>query len=672
MKKLLLLTLLCSITFGFAQSSCSNAVNLTAVGTYTVMGISGAAAPSACGLDLGIGSHGAWYKYTPTQDKSITVSTVIEGQTNDTRIIIYSGNCTTLNCVTSNDDYSGSSAQVTFRGVANTTYYIVFDNKWDSFDFQFKLSESVPLPDRLSFTSQLISGISGEYNNCIVDMDGDYLDDIVSVVNKTKIVVSQQKAGGVFNDVTYNITNTFVLPEWSIAAGDYDNNGFNDLIYGSSTGVTFLKANAAGTAFTTERKTQNYLTQRTNFVDINNDGKLDAFVCDDNGPNRYYLNDGTNMNHTRGGLGDFPSGGNYASTWTDYDNDGDLDLFIAKCGEGGSGVGGNIDELYRNNGNGTFTNVASSANLAEPSQSWSAAWGDFNNDGLMDTMIGINSDTDGLNKIMKNNGNGTFSDVTAGSGYESVTGTSREYVAFDFDNDGFLDILGAGNNIMFGDGNFKFTPNGSTYNLNNYHRPIGDLNNDGFLDIQNGQMILFNNGNTNKWLKVTLKGLQSNRNGIGARVEIYGAWGKQIRDVQSGTGFGNMNTLNTHFGIGQATSISKVVVRWPSGTVDTINNVIPNKTLNVVEGSTLAVSDLTNDKDSFTIYPNPASDVVNFKTKKEFVPIDAKVYDLNGKLVLQTEVVKNAISIKQLSSGVYLIVTNDKAGNIYSQKIIKK
>lgn len=672
MKKLLLLTSLCSAAFALAQTSCANPVIINTTGTYSVPGITGNPAPSACGLEYGIGTAAAWYKYTPTEDKNITISTVIAGQSNDTRIMVYTGDCTTLACVISNDDYSGYSAQVTFRGAPNTPYYIVFDNKWGNSAFQFKLSESVVVPDRLSFTSQVVSGVSGTYNNCIVDMNGDYLDDIVSVVNKTKIVVSQQKPEGGFNDVSYTTPNTIVEPQWSIAAGDYDNNGFNDLIYGSSSGVTFVKANATGTAYTTDRKTQSYLTQRTNFVDINNDGKLDAFVCDDNGPNRYYLNDGTNMNHNRGGLGDFPSGGNYASTWTDFDNDGDLDLFIAKCGEGGSGVGGNIDELYRNNGNGTFTNVANAANLAEPSQSWSAAWGDFNNDGLMDTMIGINSDTDGLNKIMKNNGDGTFSDVTAGSGYESVTGMSREYVTYDFDNDGFLDILGAGNTIMFGDGNFKFTPNGNPYNIDIYRRPIGDLNNDGFLDIQNGQIILFNNGNTNKWLKVTLKGVQSNRNGIGARVEIYGAWGKQIRDVQSGSGFGNMSTLNTHFGIGQATEIRKVIVRWPSGKVDTIDNVTPNTTLNVVEGSTLAVSDSINDKNSFAVYPNPANDIINFKTKKDFVPVLAKVFDLNGKIVLQTEVVKNTMSVKQLSPGVYVIVTNDKSGNSYSQKIIKK
>lgn len=671
MKKILLFSSLATLNFGLAQTSCNNAVSVIA-GTYTVSGITGTKAPADCGIDFGIGTAGAWYKYTATQDVNVTVSTVIPGQTNDTRVLIFSGDCAVLNCVITNDDYSGYSAQASFRGVADTTYYIVFDNKWSSAGFEFKVSESEVVEDRLSFTSQLVGEVAGEYNNCIVDMNGDYLDDIVSVLNKTKIIISQQKQEGGFDHLTYTIPNTFVEPQWSIAAGDYDNNGFNDLIYGSSSGVTFVKANMMGTGYTSDRKSQSYLTQRTNFVDINNDGKLDAFVCDDNGPNRYYMNDGTNMNHNRGGLGNFPSGGNYASTWTDYDNDGDLDLFIAKCGEGGAGVGGNIDELYLNNGNGTFTNVAGIANLAEASQSWSAAWGDFNNDGLMDVMIGINSDTDGLNKVMRNNGDGTFSDVTAGSGYENIMEMSREYVTYDFDNDGFLDILGAANTIMFGDGNFKFTPNGNPYALDNYRRPVGDLNNDGFLDIQNRKSILINNGNSNKWLKVTLQGVQSNRNGIGARVEIYGVWGKQIRDVQSGTGFGNMSTLNTHFGIGQATKIDKVVIKWPSGKMDTVNNVTPGTTLHVVEGSTLAVSEASDKTELFSVYPNPATDIIRLKSKKEFSPVAAKLYDLNGKLVLQKEIIKNEISVKALMPGVYLIVANDRNGNTYSQKIIKK
>ncbi|MCJ8154454.1 FG-GAP-like repeat-containing protein [Chryseobacterium sp. SSA4.19] len=668
-KTLSLFAVILNITWGIAQFTCATAVPLT-IGTVTAPAVSGDPPPTGCNLGVA-GARGLWYKYTATENKTIKINTSSAGQNADTRLIVFTGSCTALSCLTANDDSSGQFSQVILNMVAGTTYYIVFDNKYSSLGFNITLSEVVVVPDRLSFVAQPVPA-AGTFNNCIVDMNGDYLDDIVSVVSNTQIVISYQQSGGGFNNVTYTIPNTSITPSWSIAAGDYDNNGYNDLMYGSGSGIAFVKANSNGTGYTSEKKPQSFLVQRTNFIDINNDGKLDAFVCDDNAPNRYYINDGTNMNHHQGGLGDFPSGGNYGSIWIDYDNDGDMDLFIAKCSGGGSGPGGNINELHRNNGNGTFTNVAAAANIANPTQTWSAAWGDFNNDGWMDAVVGINSTSNGLSKVMKNNGDGTFTDKSAGSGYDTTNALSREYVAYDFDNDGFLDVLGAGNTIMFGNGDFTFTPNATAYNLSYSDRPIGDLNNDGFLDIQNGNNIMMNAGNTNKWLKVTLKGTQSNRNGIGARVEIYGAWGKQIRDVQSGTGFGNMSTINTHFGIGQAAAITKVIVRWPSGLVDIINNVTPNTTLNVVEGSFLNTREVQNSHEIFTIYPNPADDIISFKTTSDFIPVEAKVYETSGRLVLQSKVERSELSIKELKTGNYLLVLTDKNGKNYSQKMTKK
>lgn len=670
MKKIFtLFVLVLNSTWAIAQLTCATAVPLS-LGTVTAPTVTGDAPATACSLGTP-GSKGLWYKYTPTENKTIKVATSLAGQNADTRLIVFMGNCSTLNCVAANDDFTGTFSQVTFNAVAGTTYYIVFDNKFSSAGFNITLSEVVVVPDRLSFVAQPVSA-AGSFNNCVVDMNGDYLDDVVSVVSATQVVISYQQPGGGFNNVTYTVPSTIITPSWSIAAGDYDNNGFNDLIYGSGSGVAFLKANSNGTGYTSDRKSQSFLVQRTNFIDINNDGKLDAFVCDDNAPNRFYINDGTDMNHNQGGLGDFPSGGNYGSIWIDYDNDGDMDLFIAKCSGGGSGPGGNIDELHRNNGNATFTNVAAAANMANPTQTWSSAWGDFNNDGWMDAVVGINSTSNGLSKVMKNNGDGTFTDKSAGSGYDTTNALSREYVAHDFDNDGFLDVLGAGDTIMFGNGDFTFTPNATPYNLGYYDRPIGDLNNDGFLDIQNGNIIMMNAGNTNKWLKVTLKGTQSNRNGIGARVEIYGSWGKQIRDIQSGTGFGNMSTLNAHFGIGQATAITKVIVRWPSGVVDVINNVTPNTTLNVIEGSYLNTKEVQKTQQMLTVYPNPAHDRVYFKTQKDFIPVEAKIYDLTGRIILQTKIERDSVSVKELSSGNYMLVLIDKNGKTQSQKLMVK
>ncbi len=625
-----------------------------------------------------------WYKYTPSNNYIVTLTSDLpQNICIDTNFNVYIGTCSALTCFASDDNSgviacnNGSNTNSnlsikSFQVTAGTTYYIAWDNKNSASGFSFQLIENALPPDRLSFTSSPVTGITGDLNNCIVDMNGDYLDDIVSAVSTTQLAITYQQTGGTFSTTTYTVPNTTVLPSWSIAAGDYDNNGFNDLIYGSGSGVVFLKANSDGTGYTSDRKTQSYLVQRTNFIDINNDGKLDAFACDDNAPNRYYINDGTNMNHNQGGIGDFPSGGNYASNWFDYDNDGDVDMYLAKCGQGGSGVGGNIDMLLKNNGNGTYTNVAAEANMANPEQTWSGACGDFNNDGWMDVIVGVNSASNGYTNVKRNNGDGTFTSVTTGSGYDTNTSLGREYVAQDFDNDGFLDVLGSGNNIMFGDGAFHFTPNANAYPLSTYDRPIGDLNNDGFLDIQNGTSVLFNNGNTNKWLNVNLQGIQSNRNGIGARVEINGSWGQQIRYVQSGTGFQNMSTLSAHFGIGQATTIDQVVIKWPSGIIDTINNVNPNQNLLVVEGSTLAINSFNNGV--FSIFPNPAKNVVSIQLKDNLSVTlkTATVYDLTGKVVLTTTEFNQPINVEKFATGTYILSISDSENRSYTQKFIKE
>ncbi len=526
---------------------------------------------------------------------------------------------------------------------------------------------------QLTFTSTPIVGITGGFNNCIADMNGDYRDDIVSAISTTQLAISYQQANGTFLTTTFTVPSTSITPSWSIAAGDYDNNGFNDLVYGSGSGVAFLKANATGTAFTTDRKPQGYLVQRTNFIDINNDGKLDVFACDDNAPNRYYLNDGSGnlLGQIQGGIGDFATGGNYASTWVDYNNDGKIDMHLAKCGQGGAGVGGNINQLFRNNGDGTYTNVAAQANMADPEQTWSSAVGDFNNDGWMDVIVGVNSNSNGGTNVKRNNGNGTFTSVTAGSGYDIVTSTGREFIAQDFNNDGFLDVLGAGSKIMFGDGTLRFVPSTETYAIAANDRPIGDLNNDGFLDIQNGTNVLLNNGNTNRWLKVNLQGVQSNRNGIGARIEIYGAWGKQIRDVQSGTGFQNMSTITAHFGIGAATAISQIIIRWPSGVVDAINNPSPNQSLTIVEASSpLGTASFTNSE--FSLFPIPTKDILNIKTNESITMKSSQVYDLNGRLVLTSELNNDSINVETLNSGTYILLLTDTNGKEYSQKFIKE
>ena len=667
-----LAAIICTSCIAMAQINCATATPVVAGPTvYDGMYTAGSELPQPiCTSGTNnTTSLAVWFKYTPTALHTTTVSTTVPGFTNvDTRVHIYSGTCGSLTCVGGDDDSGPNwSSVASFTAQAGVTYYIAFDNNWTNTSFHFTVTEAVYIPPM--FTQQSIN-IPGD-RLCVVDLNGDYLDDIVSpsAGTSTVNVLYQAANDSGFTAAALTTLPGAFVPSWSMAAGDFDKNGFNDLLYGGSSGATLLLANADGTAFDGGLNTQQYVfSQRTNFVDINNDGNLDAFICHDVQPNVYYLNEGnSSVSFHQGGLGDVSSGGNYGSIWVDYDNDGDSDMFIAKC-RGGSQNPASVDELHRNNGDGTFTNVALEAGLTDFQQSWSSAWADYDNDGDMDVMIGASSDIYGGHKLMRNNGDGTFTNITVGSGYDTVTLLNIEHVAHDFNNDGWVDIFGGGSSIMFNNGDFTFSPK----NITATNGPIGDLNNDGFLDIQNGNVLFLGNDNGNHWLTVNLQGVESNGNGIGARIEIYGSgdgWEKQIRDVRSGDGFKFMSSLNTHFGLGTTEALEQLVIKWPSGTIDVIENPAVDAPILVVEGSTLGLTN--NAKDVFSLYPNPVKDVLNIKNTGTFEAVGAAIYSPEGKLVSNEKVTGNSIKLHNLAKGTYVIILKDRSGRQFSTKFIK-
>lgn len=685
----LILVFVLGIQINFAQNTCATALPITA-GTHVIDAINGTEVSTPVCAANGTGQTAAeWYAYTPTQNLTITVTSDLSVNIcKDTRVHIYTGTCGTLTCIAGDDDggiigcNSGNTnaylSTATFNVTAGVTYYIVWDNKWSSLGLSFQLTEApfvVPPVGPVTFTSQNIATINSSYNICVVDMNNDFLDDIVGV-SANNIRIHSQNLNGSFTMTDYPTAAADNLPTWSLTAGDYNKDGYNDLMYGSTNGLTFFKSNATGTAYIKDNPGQDIFCQRSNFIDLNNDGNLDAFVCHDVNPNVYYLNNGSgvmtyyqsNNPLTPGAilLGINPAGGNYGSIWVDYDNDGDQDLFIAKC-RGGSGTA-KFNELHRNNGNGTFSDVSVAANMYDPVQTWSSAWGDFDNDGDMDALVGASSFTDGSHKYMRNNADGTFTDTTAGTGWDTNTSANIEHIAYDFDNNGFVDVMGGGNKIMYNQGNGTFVPFNHGFGVS----AVGDLNNDGFLDFQSGNTLRINSGNSNKWLKLNLQGIQSNRNGIGARVEIYGAWGKQIRDVRSGEGFEYMSSLNVHFGIGQATTIDQVIIRWPSGIIDTYSNVSPNQRLSVVEGATLGNNSFENFV--FTMYPNPVKNTINISlnTANPVEFISAEIYDLTGRRVQATSVQNQSVNVDLLPTGTYILKLTDSNNENYSQKFIKE
>ena len=644
-----------------------------------------------------------WYIYTPNDDYLTTITSDLEANDGlDTRFHVYQGSCGDLSCVAGDDDSGDGYLSVTsFYVYAGESYYIAWDDRWENESFEFQLIEDYPPPvGPFGFTMENVSTVGSERG--LVDMNNDKLDDLVSI-QQTSINIHYQLEGGGFNPVSIGTSWADNTPSWSLAAGDFDGNGYNDLLYGGGSGVTFMQANSDGTSYTEISSGEYVFSQRSNFVDINNDGHLDAFVCHDVEPTVYYINDGEgNLQFFQGpneegvpsGIGGVElslapigvdqEGGNYGSVWIDYDNDRDIDMFIAKCR--GGDVQWKNNELWRNNGDGTFSNVAdvtgwynsyypdgghdNSSNLGDPIQTWSSAWGDFNNDGYLDVYVGASNTYDGEHKLMKNNGDGTFTDYTVSSGVlfqEPPYGIENN--AADVDNDGYIDIFTDGD-ILLNNGDFTFT-------LYTAGVPgpgaIGDANNDGFVDMFNGTNLYLNDGNNNNWIKVTTTGTTSNINGIGARVEISSPGvGTQIRDVVSGSGFRYMSSLNTHFGIGSDSSVNSITVYWTSGTVDVINNPEINTTINVTEGETLSLENSFIGE--FVLYPNPVKNTLTIGSSLDLDQSIISVFDIAGRRVLNYKLAGNinSIDVSRLSAGEYILRIITKEKLISSEKFIKQ
>ena len=665
-----------------AQNSCAEALSITA-GLHTVDTVDGTEIPLPICAANGLGaSNGEWYTYQPTDTFNLEITTDLEQNAGgDTRFHVYTGECGNLDCVAGDDDGGviGNGYLSTLEIVVypENSYYIAFDDHWEPTGFDFELIESEyvapppPAPSLFSFTPESIS-LSGTLRGA-VDMNGDHLDDVVAIQNTSVNLAVQTQLGLAATSLPTVLSDN--TPSWSMAAGDVDGNGWNDLVYGGGSGACIMFRSDDGLTFDQQFSDEDFesgfflFSQRSNMVDINNDGMLDVFVCHDVQANTYFINQGDagSMEFIQGGLGDIDGGGNYGSIWTDFDNDGDIDMFIAKCR--GSSELISINEMHRNNGDGTYTEVGEEIGLADPIQTWSSAWGDFDNDGDMDVFVGASSFQFGGHKLMMNMGDGTFEDATVGTNLELIEDdiTSIEWTTHDFDNDGYLDIMGGGGYIFRNNGDMTF----DLAELEFWNGPIGDLNNDGFLDVVTSSAVQYNDGNDNNYLVVNTIGTESNQNGIGARITVHTESFSQIREIRSGDGFRYMSSLSAYFGLGQDAAIDSVVVNWPSGIIDVIESPEINTSLTITEGaSTLSVENEV--QASLSVYPNPAINELFIQASKNMIGSRAVIFDVQGKRVYAGILNANRVDVSSLETGNYILQLVTDEGVAAESKFYKK
>lgn len=475
------------------------------------------------------------------------------------------------------------------------------------------------LPDdpnnpRWSFTSVNNIGYTDDWGNSYAPILGDYdrdgdLDVFVTNGGYQQNTLYANTGSGWFDriwgsDITYD-------SYWSNTAtwGDYDNDGDLDLFVANSGDgdPNNLYENLGGDNF--QRIYQGSIVTETDhsrsasWGDYNNDGLLDLYVGnggESNRSNSLFSNNGDGTFDAVGtGWIVFDTDESNSVSWVDYDNDGDLDMYVANCGS---------NALYRNAGDGSFVKIQTGVLVEDDDCSNGASWADYDNDGDLDVFVTTESDSP--NRLYENLGGGDFQEITTGT---IVTDVARSLGSAwgDLDNDGDLDLFVANNAEPNLDDNFLYLNQGDgTFvgvydNLVNFNDEWavgcawGDYNQDGALDlfvgIDGGRNLLFaNQGNANAWVSIRCVGTESNRAAIGAKVRvkanIHGIETWQMNELSGQTGGYGQNSLNAEFGLGDATVIDSLRIEWPSGLISEYSHIEVEEFYTIQEGPALEVN----------------------------------------------------------------------------------
>jgi hypothetical protein len=454
---------------------------------------------------------------------------------------------------------------------------------------------------------------------------------------------------------------------------DFDNDGWDDLTFTmTDDSLVFYRNNQGSFELLNSFIYGHGEVKHVLWVDLNNDTHLDLAISSLMGTYHFYLNDG-NFNFTdisvQAGLAQIVER-NYGISFADYNKDGFLDFYVAVYGPNGAGnTFATMNHLYRNNGDGTFTDVTLEAGVGDGfKSSFQGTWFDYNNDGWVDLFV-IN-DRIFENSLYRNNGDGTFTDVSIEAGIGFSGEDPMTCTVGDFDNDGDLDVYLTNTDqgpslLLVNNNDGTFTESSDLYNLdivawnwgavwvdynNNGFQDLyvssghwndniednffftnqngiifnqapeifegnhnarsfaptrGDINNDGYYDIAVLNEYPFdiflwqNSGGTNNYVKITLQGTVSNYFAIGSWIRVYAGGQQYTQFTMCGENYVSQNSQHHIFGLGTNAIVDSVQIVFPNGQIDNYYNLEVNQSYHFVEGETYFVNISTSGETQF-------------------------------------------------------------------------
>lgn len=279
------------------------------------------------------------------------------------------------------------------------------------------------------------------------------------------------------------------------------------------------------------------------FIDVNFDLWPDLFVVNDrqSASNNLYINNEGVFQQVTDQVGLYDGFFAMNASAADYDHDGHMDIYVSNNPFG--------NRLYKQANDFTYTDVAQQVGVSVFDHSWSAQWIDYDNDTFEDLHVACSPfwQQPGQNRFFKNQGDGTFADYTIQAGFETDKGWSHSTAAGDFNNDGFFDL---------------FVVNDAPY----------------------GSKLWQAEPNDNHYLKVTLQGTASNRDGIGSWVLAYTNGTKLMRYTHCGEGYMTQNSQTEIFGLAQTETLDSLIIQWPSGHIDQYYDLPTSSTQYLIEG----------------------------------------------------------------------------------------